>query len=578
MIKMKQEKASSKKTKPKPKTKTETTKVGEFKKFIITGGLVASLAIVGLVSGFMIFFLEEPPQGGTLIVGITGSKIGTFDPLMYVDSGERILLCQVAETLFEYEYIDDTASTRIINNLAIGSEWNANHTEFTCFLREGVKFHDGTPFDAAAVKWNFDRIFQIIDPSELFKYWWGYLFFLPDWRWIINKTQVIDPYTVKFVLNDIFVPFEAFLTHPATSILSPTATPPDNIMVIDTDKLVGTGPFIYNDYDPNVNISLSRNQYYWGLKPKIDKIIFSAFPGNLTTRLVNLYNALLTKKIHMIDDDFILFSNRSIESLKNNPGIMIQEKPITNYQFIGMNTKLINTTMRKAISYAIDYSSILNVLPNTITPRSLIPEGIRYSNTTAFEVPYYNITKARQILIDVGWPGTENLTANDNITAGNEWEQLVTNRNPLATYNLSYIPWHVPTEGMSRLFPDNLKQIGVNLTRQIVGTTPYIQLDTIGWHYDYDDPHNGIFIDYHSKWTLVNLNDSVLDHWIEDGIREIDPILREQIYYNIQKHLIEVIYPVINAISHLELEIYASNVKGWQLIPFKTLLKSVYFG
>jgi ABC-type transport system substrate-binding protein len=572
MIKMKQEKAPSKK-KQKEKQKTQT-KIKEFKKFIITGGLVASLAIVGLVSGIMIiFFFEEPPQGGTLIVGITGNKIGTFDPLIYVDSGEHILLTQVTETLFEYEYIDGTGATRIINNLAIGSEWNANHTEFTCFLREGVKFHDGTPFDAAAVKWNFDRISQIISLSP-----WIYLFLLPDWRWIINKTQVIDPYTVKFVLNDIFVPFEALLTQPTTSILSPTSTPANNTMVIDTDKLVGTGPFIYNDYDPNVNITLSRNQNYWGLKPKIDKIVFAAFPGNLTTRLDSLYNALVTKKIHTVDNDFIFYSNRSIESFKNNQGITVKEKSITNYNYIGMNTKLINTTMRKAISYAIDYSSIVNIVSNTIIPRSLIPKGIRYSNTTAFDIPYYNISRARQILIDTGWPGTEELTANDNITAGNEWEKLVTKGIPLATYNLSYLPNQVPMEGMSRFFPDNLKQIGVNVTRQIVGTTPYWQFLTLGWAYDYDDAHNGIYIDYHSKWTMWNLNDSNLDQWIEDGMREIDPILRKQIYYNIQEHLTEVIYPVINAISNLDFDIYTSNLMGWQLIPFKTLLKTVNFG
>ena len=554
------------------KKKRKLPKIEAFKKPIIIGGTIAALAIAGIVSAIIIF--KEPPKGGTLILGITGNKIETFDPLMYKDSGEHILLCQVAETLFEYEYNDDTGTTRIINNLAIDHNWNTNHTELTCFLREGVKFHDGTPFDAAAVKWNFDRIFQIIDPSNPFKYWWGYLFFLPNWNWIINKTQVIDPYTIRFVLNDIFVPFLAFLTHPTTSILSPTATPANETMVVETDKLVGTGPFRYNEYDPNVNISLSRNPNYWAVKPKIDKIVFSAFPGNLTTRLDGLYNALLTKKIHMVDHDFIIHSNRSIESLTNNPGIMVQEKSITNYKFIGMDTKLVNTTMRKAISYAIDYSNILKVSSNTITPRSIIPEGIKYSNITAFEVPYYNISKARKILIDVGWPGTENLTANDNITAGNEWEQLVTSGNSLASYNLSYIPWHIPTEGISRFFPDNLKQIGINLTRQIIGNS---QLYTLGWNYDYNDPHNGIFIDYHSKWTLVGLNDSDIDQWIEDGMRETDPVLREKIYFDIQKHLTEEIYPIINAISHLNLEIYYSNLKGWHLNPFKTLLKTVYF-
>ena len=554
------------------KASSKIKKIKESKKLIITGGLITSLAIVGIIIGIILF--KEPPKGGILIVGITGNKIEVIDPLLSKDSGEEILIWQVAETLFEDEYIGDSEGTHITNNLAIGYEWDTNHTEFTCFLREDVKFHDGTPFNAQAVKWNFDRISQIIDPSNPFKYWWGYLFFLPDGRLIINKTQVLDSYTIKFVLNDVFIPFQAFLTHITTSILSPIATPANRTLQLETDELIGTGPFMFEGYDLNTNVTLYSNQNYWGTRPKIDKIIFATFSGNLTTRCDHLWNAFLTKKIHMIDQDLILHSNKSIESLKTNQDIIIREKPIKNYKFVGMDTKLINTTMRKAISYAIDYSSILKVLPNNVKPKSLIPEGIKYSNTTAFDIPYYNISKARQVLIDAGWPGIEGLTANNNITIGNEWEQLVTNGIPLATYNVSYIPWHIPTEAMTRYFPDNLKQIGVNVKRQ---TAAPCQLYTLGWTYDYDDPHNGIFIDYHSKWTLVNLNNSVIDQWIEDGMKEIDPILREQIYFNIQKRLIEEIYPIINIVSHLNLEIHASSLKGWQLNPFKILLKTVYF-
>jgi len=128
---------------------------------------------------------------------------------------------------------------------------------------------------------------------------------------------------------------------------------------------------------------------------------------------------------------------------------------------------------------------------------------------------------------------------------------------------------------MSRPFPDNLKQIGINVTRQLWGTAPY-QLITSGWMYDYNDPHNAM-IDYHSKTSWVNLNDSSIDEWIESGVKETDPILREIIYYNIQKRLIEELYPVILAFSVLDFEVYASNLKDWHLTPFKTLLKTISF-
>ncbi len=551
-------------------SKKKRLKINVLKRPIIIGGTIAAVAIAGIVSGIIIFM--GIPKGGILNVGIT-YEVRNIDPLLCGTAAEQIIINQVTETLFENYYIGGIP--HIINNLAINFNWNSNHTEFTCTLRKNVMFHDGTPFNATAVKWNFDRVPQIVNPSNFIEITWGYLFFLPDGRWIINKTQVIDPYTVKFVLNDRFVPFRALLTSSATGILSPAASPANKTLLKETDDIVGTGPFIYNGYNPNVNITLAPNQNYWGITPKIDKIVLSLYP-NPTTRDDDLWSALLNKEIHMLDKDyFSKYSNKSLEILKSNPWITVLEKPAPlNYRFIGMDYNMINTTMRKAISYAINYSQIVEIMPNAIKPKSPIPEGILYSNTTAIEVPYYNVSKARQILIDAGWPGTAGLTANDNISSGNEWEKLAKS-NPLARYNLSYMSSLFFTEGMSRPFPDNLKQIGINVTRHLWGTAPY-QLITSGWMYDYNDPHNAM-IDYHSKWTWVNLNDSSIDEWIESGVKETDPILREIIYYNIQKRLIEELYPVILAFSVLDFEVYASNLKDWHLTPFKTLLKTISF-
>ena len=554
----------------KKKKKIKLPKIKELKKPIIVGGLITSVAIAGIIIGIIISTLN--PKRGILNVGIT-YEVNWIDPLLFNTAAEKIIINQVTETLFENDYIGGTS--QIINNLAINHSWNSNYTEFTCFLREGVSFHDGTPFNATAVKWNFDRVIQIIDPSNPFIISWGYLFFLPDGRWIINETQVINRYTVKFILNDRFVPFRDLLTHSATGILSPASTPANKTLQLQTDDIVGTGPFIYDGYNPNLNITLSPNQNYWGTKPNIDKMVLLFYP-NSTTRIDDLWYGLLNKEIDMLDYNYFECYDRSIDLLKSYPGITVQEAPAPlNYRFIGMDNNMINTTMRKAISYAINYSQIDEINPNTIKSKSPIPEGILYSNTTGIDVPYYNISKARQILIDTGWPGTAGLTANDNVSSGNEWEKLVTNGTPLATYNLSYMPWMHYSEGMSRSFPDNLKQIGINVTRQFMFSTPY-QIIALGWIYDYNDPHNAM-LDYHSKWNMINLNDTMIDEWIENGVKETDPILREKIYYNIQKRFIEEIYPVIFAFSTLDFEVYVSNLKGLHLTPFKTLLKTIYF-
>jgi len=563
------EKASSKRRFP---------NIKEFKKTIAVGGLIASLAIVGIISGIFIF--SETPKGGILEVGITQS-IEEIDPLIYSRFSEEIVINHVTETLFDNIYIDGKSQT--LPNLALDGNWSSDYLNFTCTLRKNVIFHDGTPFNAVAVKWNFDRITQIIDPSDPYMYWWGYLFLLPDGRWIVNKTLVLDSYTVKFVLNDVFVPFRELLTHTTTSILSPTSTPADKTLNIHTDNLVGTGSFTYDGYEPDVNMSLSPNQNFWGTKPKMDKVILTFYsPTNFTNRINILWNALLAGEIHMVDREFIkdlirFYPDRYIELIKGAPGITVQEKPTISYYYVFFYPKLVNSTMRKAISYAINYSNILEIVPNSITARSPIPEGIPYSNTTGIDIAYYNISKARQILIDEGWPGTAGLTANDNITAGNEWEQLVTNESPLARYNLSYYPWNPYTELSPIPFPDNLKQIGVNVSCQPIWSGAPAQLETLMWMYDYNDPHNGM-LDYHSKWTLwTDFNVSALDELIEEGIKETNSTLRKGIYYNIQKLIIEEICPIIFTFSARNLDIYVSNLIGWQIFPFKIVFKTVYF-
>ncbi|NHJ25414.1 MAG: hypothetical protein EAX89_12605, partial [Candidatus Lokiarchaeota archaeon] len=210
-------------------SKKKRLKINVLKRPIIIGGTIAAVAIAGIVSGIIIFM--GIPKGGTLNVGIT-YEVSEIDPILSVTAAEQIIINQVTETLFENDYIGGIP--QIINNLAINFNWNSNHTEFTCTLRKNVMFHDGTPFNATAVKWNFDRVPQIVNPSNFIEITWGYLFFLPDGRWIINKTQVIDPYTVKFVLNDRFVPFRALLTSSATGILSPASSPANKTLLKET--------------------------------------------------------------------------------------------------------------------------------------------------------------------------------------------------------------------------------------------------------------------------------------------------------------------------------------------------------
>ncbi|MFX1594451.1 MAG: ABC transporter substrate-binding protein, partial [Promethearchaeota archaeon] len=479
-----------------PKKKKKFFKVLN-KKQQIALGITSIIAIATIVTGIYLFI--QLPKKNTLIVGIHGSLYGidSIDPFKAFFQ-ERMVVDQIAECLFVYDPLGD--DFQISPNLAINYSWNGNYTELTCSLRKNVKFHDGTEFNATAVQWNFDRICRFVNNTRNDEYF-NYLHRFPDGRMILNKTQIVDNYIIKFVLNAPYIPFRALLTHYSTSILSPTSTPHNNFTDI-TGNLIGTGPFILDSFEPGVEVKFSPNLNYWGTKPKIDKLIFLIFPNRKAQ-----WEALLAGEISMLDP-FWTFGyqfNYSLDLLKNDPHITVREEGTwAHLSYIAMNTKVINITMRKAISYAINYSYILEkaILYNTsIRCRSPIPEGLLYSNATSINLPYYNITIARRTLKEAGWPGTVNLTVDDNISLGNEWEQLVTNGTPLAIYNLTHSILDQRKNIQSSLLRNNLKQIGVQIDQ--AGNVPYEHIILTGWVVDFNDPVNIINL-YYSNTSLYS--------------------------------------------------------------------------
>ena len=573
---MNAEKSESKHKVPKKKIPGKRVTLADHKKSLIGGGLVAVVAIVGIVGGIYIFSNIDRGGGGTLIVGMKpGYMIDEIDVLTFSFQGQYVI-DQVLETLFINNYSE--GQPQVISNLAISGIWNDNATEFTCTLRQNIRFHDETSFNATAVKWNFDRNYRLRNEVG---HGWEWLFRLPDGRWIVNETQVVDEYTVKFVLNEPFVPFEQLLTNPATSIASPTSTPANSFIDLLTGDLIGTGPFIYDGQELNVALTMSPNPNYWGETPKIDKLILKYY-----TNATTLWDALLTQDISMLDPYsargfFINDPDKELERLRSDPNFVIQEIVPPNFRFLDMNNININVTMRKAISYAINYSYMIEEISLNLSAsaRSPVPDGTLYSNTTAFDVPYYNISMARQILKDVGWPGTAGLAANDNVSAGNEWEILVSNDTPLETYNLTYIPGIKEFNLTSILVQENLKQIGIKVERTGLNYWPGPHLLILGWIMDYADPHNSVYSLFHSESgdNFAQVNDSLLDQWIEEGVQETDPILRRQLYYQIQERLIEELYPSVWTYGKKQIYVYVSTLKGWQPHPFKFFFKTVYF-
>ncbi|MFW9951061.1 MAG: ABC transporter substrate-binding protein, partial [Candidatus Thorarchaeota archaeon] len=546
--------------------KTKLPKIKKLKKPIIVGGLIASIAIAGIISGIIVIILggsQPEVETHTLIFGYIDLP-RCLDPLEVKYDADTHLLYQIAEGLFDFD-----ENGNIKNNLAVNHNWSSDYLNLTCFLREDVYFHDGTPFNATSVKWNFDRIYKLLNNISYPDLW-----LFTDRTPIINDTQVIDDYIIKFVLNRPFVPFESLLAIYCSFIISPTSTPDDRFLDIDTEKTIGTGPFIFEKFNPLINISLSANSNYWGGKPEIDTL--------LMTNSSDFYSgtALLSDEIDLAYS-YSGFDKEVLNIFRTNSSFIVETEPTCNLRWLVMNNNLINVTMRKAISYALNYS-LIESFGNVSRAKSPIPDNILYHDITGIDVPYYNLSIARQALKNVNWNNTAGaLIANDNISTGNEWESLVDNGTPLAIYNYTYVEGILHMSELVSILTENLKQIGVrvepfNVSRNVFWA---MKLDLYGYHRnmfhftydwwiaDYNDPCNFINSLFTNESVAENAgqtNDHLTQTWMTEALSETNRTTRKQLYYNIQKHLIEEVYPIAFSYSTTQVCIYRANLKGWK--------------
>ncbi|MFX1346122.1 MAG: ABC transporter substrate-binding protein [Promethearchaeota archaeon] len=566
------------------------------KKQVVVFGIGAFIAIAGIVGG--ITLLTSFPEKKILYISYTDLAVG-IDPLETWVPDDYEIINQVAEGLFAHDLANH--QSQIIHNLAVNHSKNENATEYIFELRQNVQFHDGTLFNAAAVQWNIERLCTLIENGKM-HYTSTQFWLFSDGTWIINRTEIINNYIIKFILNKPYIPLTALLASTNSFMVSPTSTPKDDFINGHTGDLIGTGPFLYEVWNVNSSLILSANPNYWGGKPKIDKLIFKyyataedKFEAMLSGELSILsgYNEIFAHATFL--DSLGIYDNDILNTFKNHPDIIVEEGPpsATFFDYLVMNNELINVTMRKAISYACNYSGYIDkwLGGHGVRLKSPIPEGILYSNATGIEVPYYNISIARQTLKDVNWNGLAGaLTADDNISAGNQWEKLVDDGTPLATYNFSYLSGMLNGIVFLNIVSKDLKQIGVKVEAVELTLGEYyeishfhlnmIELSHMGYIIRFNDPSSIINILCSNKALDLNycqVNDTLAQQWMEEALSETNEVAREQYYYQIQKHLIEEVFPMCYLIVKNCFRIYQSNLKGFEINHFNPVYKDLYF-
>ncbi|MEO8082588.1 MAG: ABC transporter substrate-binding protein [Ardenticatenales bacterium] len=195
------------------------------------------------------------------------------------DTAAIEVAAQVNDGLFRYR---DDGGFEIAPGLAENWDGDVSGKIYTFTLRHGLVFADGTPLDAPAVKWNFERWLKPDHPAHKGRFLqWLSLFGAEDEKGIVEKVEALDALTLRISLRQPFAPFVQHLANPAFGIASPRAvTAQGEDYGVDGDHLpVGSGPYRVVAWDKDSSVvRLEANPLYWGTPPKTPNIVFAAIP------------------------------------------------------------------------------------------------------------------------------------------------------------------------------------------------------------------------------------------------------------------------------------------------------------
>ena len=260
---------------------------------------------------------------------------------------------------------------------------------YTFHLRKGVKFHDGTPFDAKAAKFALEWCMN--QGAAYAKY--------------VDDVEIVDDHTIKVHLKEYYYPFLLDLASEFRSkIVSPTAVEPAWNTSGKLVKYIGTGQFRLVEYVKDQYAVLERNDEYWGTKPKLEKIVWKVIPDPHA-----LVMALKTGDVDIIGapEHHSAIPYEEVPKLQAEKDIEVSCQSYGRYQVIRFNCyvePLNDVRVRKAINYAVDKETMVKELFAGIAEPASLPmcPWFKYG-PSGLEGYSYNPEKAKALLEEAGW-------------------------------------------------------------------------------------------------------------------------------------------------------------------------------
>ena len=460
-----------------------------------------------------------PRPGGRIVYGLTLAPTG-IDPHINASAELGIPLTSVYDTLV----YQDPKTGEFVPGLAQKWEVSEDGRIYTFYLRRGVKFHDGTPFNAEAVRFNLDRITSPDLASQKARFMLG----------PYERTEVVDEYTVRIVLKEPFAPLLDSLSQVYLGMASPTAVQQwgQEYQV----HQVGTGPFIFAEYVPSGHLLLRRNpDYAWGPSvyqhktAQLEEVEFRFFTDPATRS-----PALESGEADVMGE----VPPQDAVRLKDDPRFRIEAVAIPGSSLMFfMNTTrppLDDLAVRQAILYGTDRQAIISAVFKDTSPVACGPLAavtFGYDPSVCQYYPY-DPARARALLEERGWKDSDG----DGIRE-KDGQPLV-----LDLYLMSW--GYLPTIG--ELLIAQWTDLGIRVNAQTVRYPEALQIGREGRHHLMPFQSSGSDPDvlrqfFHSQGSMnwSKVNDPEMDGWLMEGMRTSDRQQRAADYSQVQRRVME---------------------------------------
>ena len=476
--------------------------------------------------------------GGNVFTFGRGADSVSLDPINEADTESSKVCRQIFDTILDFA----PESTDVIPSLATEIPKPENGgLQYTFNLRDGVKFHDGTEFNAEAVVFNFERWRFSDNPyhkgggsqTTNFSYYPA-MFGGFDDDSVIEKVEAVDEYTVRFTLKEPQGPFLKNMAMSTFAIGSPKAIK-ENVENFWQEP-VGTGPFKFVSWNKGSEVNLEKNGDWWGTDlpaseggsgPYVDQVVFRSIPDN-TSRTAALTGGQLSAADGLPPDD--------VPTVQQAEGLTIDYRPPLTIGYLAMNNQkepFGNPKVRQAINMAIDMPKIVEAFFGETgdVATTYMPPIVPFFDDS---IQHYTFDpeKAKQMLQEAG----------------------VENLEPTLWYMPIPRPYIPDGKGIAEAMQQDLKEIGINAKLVTYEWGTYLQktgsgdhdMCLLGWTGDNGDPDNFLNVLLASKsateenaLNVAYYKNPEVDKILDQAQTTIDENERQRLYYQAQEMLVK---------------------------------------